>query len=317
LADEEESIPTAQPGDGMLEGLVLKAQSGNYFVKLPGEDSPLKCSLRGKLKKERQRIADLAAAGDRVRLVRLDEGSGVIEEILPRRTKLSRTLARGGLTLEQVIAANIDQVVVVTSVSRPPFNPFVLDQFLVVAEAAELASVICMNKMDLADESSRAKLMLPLEVYRELGYEVLLTSAITCEGLEGLKNVIKDKVSVFFGQSGVGKSCLLNAIQPGLKLRVSTVSAKTGLGVHTTSVAELLPLQIGGYVCDTPGIRKLRFWGIEKEDLPFCFPEIEPWQEDCRFPDCSHRDEPDCAVRAAAEEGKISRSRYSNYLRMR
>lgn len=317
MANREESIPTPESSNDILEGRVLRAQSGNYFVKLPGEDNPLKCSLRGRLKKDRQRITDLAAAGDCVQLVRVDEHTGVIEEILPRGSKLSRTLVRGTLTLEQVIAANIDQVVVVTSIQEPPFNHFMLDQFLVVAESAELDAVICLNKMDLMDEKSQAELMPKIEVYKEIGYQVILTSATTREGLEGLKEVIRDKISVFFGQSGVGKSCLLNAIQPGLKLRVSEVSAKTGLGTHTTSVAELLPLHMGGYVCDTPGIRRLRFWGIKKGELPFCFPEMQPLLQKCHYPNCSHGEEPGCAVRAAVEEGEFSKFRYKSYLRMR
>ena len=249
-------------------------------------------------------------------LTRIDEHRGVIEEILPRHSQLSRKQVRGRLALEQVIAANIDQVLAVTSTEAPPFNPFMLDQFLVIAEAADLTALICLNKIDLVTGEEEQDIRFWLRFRQQVGYPVLFTSAIEGTGLEELKQVLGDKTSVLFGQSGVGKSTLLNALQPGLKLRVKPVSARSGLGVHTTSTAELLPLDMGGYVCDTPGIRKLRFWGIEKTDLMHYFPEMDAYLDECRYPDCLHRSEPNCAVRDAVNEGNISASRYQSYLHM-
>jgi len=302
----------------LISGLITKAQSG--FFQVHTERGDFTCHLRGKLKQQRRGTA-LAAIGDRVEISLQEEG-GMIETVAPRVRVLSRQApGRGGRGsqrqdpgAEQVLVANPDQVVLVFACAQPTPHLRMLDRFLVVAEVNTLPAIICANKTDLVTPLAARDLF---ELYRGLGYKVVYTSAATGQGVEELRHLLQDKVSVLSGPSGVGKSSLLNALQPGLGLQARAVSEATFKGRHTTVYSELLPLAGGGYVADTPGIRSLGLWDVEPEELDGYFVEIKPLVGSCEFGDCTHLSEPGCAVRQAVENGQIAPSRYDSYRRLR
>jgi ribosome biogenesis GTPase len=243
----------------------------------------------------------------------LDDQFALVDEVLPRRTELARGAA-GGVKLKQVIAANLDQLVAVFAYQQPAPSAARLDRLLLIAEQAGIAPLIVVNKADLAGDPRDAAAT--FDLYRQLGYAVLLTSAVTGQGLEELRARLIGRISAFVGASGVGKSTLLNALQPGLRLRAAEVS-KTGKGRHTTTAADLLPLTGGGYLADTPGLKEIALWGVTADDLAELFPEFRPHLGQCRFARCTHRGEPDCAIRAAVDAGEIAPSRYDSYLKIR
>lgn len=302
-----------------MDGLVIKAQSGFFTVQPDGGGEPIVCRVRGRLKQERQR-SDIVAVGDRVSISLNPDGSGAIETVEERRSALSRTRTaphdqRNLQTdVEQVLVANPDQVVFVFSVASPAFSPRKLDRFLVVAEMNRLPAIICANKVDLV-EPDEARAM--FGIYEAIGYPVLYTSVVTGEGVDALREALRGKLSVLAGSSGVGKSSLLNAVQEGLGLRVKKVSETTGKGLHTTRHTELIPLDIGGYVADTPGIRGLALFNLEPTEVDAYYREIGPLVELCQFSDCTHTHEPNCAVLAAVADGRVSAERYDSYLRLR
>jgi ribosome biogenesis GTPase len=235
--------------------------------------------------------------------------------VLPRETQLSRL--RPGpqrIPIEHVIVANPDQVVFIFAVREPAPNLRMLDRLLVIAENCELPAILCVNKMDLAHDEGEAQEL--LGIYEKIGYEVLYTSAMSGLGLERLRERLTGKLSVLSGPSGVGKSSLLNAIQPELGLAVREISEATGKGRHTTVGVRLWPLQAGGYVADTPGLREAGLWDIEPEELAWHFVEMRPYLSDCRFSSCIHTHEPGCAVKAAVAKGVISAERYESYCRL-
>ncbi len=299
-------------------GRVIRARTGFYDVQ-HGE-LVLRCTLRGTLKKKhrsetgRRLYADPVAVGDQVMFSQIDHEEGVIEEILPRKTKFSRQYAGKHEDIEQIIVANSDQVVVVVSTQMPPLNFRTLDRFLILAEAGEMDAVICLNKMDLVDSTQRDELTLIFNNYEELGYKALYTSINYPKSIDSLTNVLKDKFSVIVGPSGVGKSSILNAIQPSLELRIGEVGEKTRKGRHTTTLVELFSLDIGGEVADTPGIREVGLWGIDRENLELYFPEMEPFLGTCKYNDCAHVKETDCGIQSAVESGEINPERYRSYV---
>lgn len=297
--------------------MVIKAQSGFFTVKT-SDGRLVVCQIPGRLKQEKQDTA-LVAAGDRVTISIYSDGSGLIESVAERTSVLSRARPapdkRSILSdQEQVLVANPDQVILVFSIRRPRPSLRKLDRFLVVTEMNELPAVVCVNKVDLVDPGSAQEVF---GLYEAIGYPVLYTSAKTGKGLEELKALLQGKISVLAGSSGVGKSSLLNAIQPELGLQVREVSQATEKGLHTTRHVELVPLDMGGYVADTPGIRSLALFDIEPDELDGYFREIAPFVAECQFSDCTHRHEPQCAVRAAVTDGRISAERYDSYLRLR
>ncbi len=294
----------------LKEGLIVKAQSG-FFTVETGEGLFI-CRLRGKLKRGRAR-GDLAALGDRVRITRLADGSGAIEEVLPRQRAIIRLDPRPQGVYQQVLLANPDQALFVFACAEPQPHLRMLDRFLVVAEKQRLPALIVANKTDLVGPE-RAREIFGL--YALPGYRVLYTSVATGEGLEEFEAVLKDKISALAGPSGAGKSSLLNAIQPGLGLGVHVLSA-ANKGHHTTVVRQLFPLEGGGYVADTPGWKSLALWDTQPEELDAYFPEIAPLVAQCQFNDCTHTHEPGCAVRAAVEAGMLHPERYTSYIRMR
>jgi ribosome biogenesis GTPase len=295
-----------------VAGLVVRARSGFYTVATDDGDR-LEARIRGRMKKERQ-SSDLAVIGDRVSLERLDDGTAVIEAVEPRRTRFSRRQpGPRGSWREDVMVANPDLVAIVFACDRPPPNPRLIDRFLVVAEYEELPVVIVANKVDLvAAERARAV----FGPYDGIGYEVIHTSATDGTGLERLADRLTAGISIVTGPSGVGKSTLLNAIEPGLRLETGDVSEALHKGRHTTTHAELHPMRAGGYVADTPGIRELGLWEIPGTELAWCFPEFRDHLAGCAFNDCTHLHEPRCSLRAAVQAGTVSEARYDSYRRM-
>jgi ribosome biogenesis GTPase / thiamine phosphate phosphatase len=298
-------------GSGQHPGLVRTAMGGVYEVELyPGDAAGgvVEASLRGRLKQE-QRTGDAVVVGDRVRVLRHDDGGHTIEAVEERTTELARRApGRSGRHRAKVVVANVDQLVAVFAVTHPEPRLRMLDRFLVLAEANGLDGAIIANKVDL--DGDRA----PFRVYEEVGYPVLYTSAATGAGVDGVRTLLRDRVSVLTGPSGAGKSSLLNAMQPGLSLRVGEVSDAVGKGRHTTVSSVLIPLEGGGYVADTPGLRELGLWGVEPEALDACFPEMRPYLGGCQFRSCTHTHEPGCAVREAVESGEVSTERYESYV---
>jgi ribosome biogenesis GTPase len=258
------------------------------------------------------------AIGDRVRYVEAGDGTGMITEILPRASKLSRPApVPGQRVFEQVIVSNADLILPVFSVANPTPKWGLLDRYLVSAETADLPSLIVINKLDLADKNPSFEE--EIEVYRRIGYPVLLVSAVTGEGVAELKQALQGKQSVLVGKSGVGKTSLLNAIQPGLGLRVKAVSrGELGKGRHTTTYFEMFELDFGGRLVDTPGIREFGLWDIAAEELAYLFPEMAGFVGQCKFGlSCRHDQEPGCAIRKAVMAGMISPYRYQSYMNLR
>jgi ribosome biogenesis GTPase len=292
-------------------GLVVYAHAGRYEVEAGSQR--VICILRGRLKREK-RFTDLLVAGDRVRWRLTSPGRGIIEEILPRDTQLSRPRP-GSPGSEDLIVANPDQAVFVFSVRQPEPNLRLLDRFLVAAEVNELPAVICANKVDLLDADEDTGELFGL--YEAIGYPVIYTSAIGGQGVEALRDRLRGRLSVLTGPSGTGKTSLLNAIQPELGLATRQISHATGKGRHTTVTVRLFPLDTSGYVADTPGLREMGLWQIEPNELDWLFPEMRPFLGKCRFSSCTHLHEPSCAVQAAVEAGAVSEARYDSYCRLR
>jgi ribosome biogenesis GTPase len=272
------------------------------------------CTVRRMLRSRRIAERHPVTVGDRVHfeIVTSREGrqtEGVIEEVMPRRSELKRVAGRRTHT----IAANVDQVIIVSSADLPPPKPHLIDRYMVSALAGGMTPVVCMNKIDLDGDGFAAAI---LKRYAALGYRTLKTSALSAVGLEELGDVIRGKASVIAGQSGVGKSALLNALQPGLALRVGEVSAETSKGRHTTTTAQLLKLEIGGYVVDTPGIRSFDIDAVARAEIEAHFVEFVELVPHCKFPDCTHIHESDCAVKAALEKGAVHPERYESYVRL-
>jgi ribosome biogenesis GTPase len=294
-------------------GIVLRTQGGVYQVETSA--GVREAVLRGRVKQE-ARVGDRVVVGDRVDLERGEEEEGAtwtIERVQDRHSALVRR-APGKAKRAKVIAANIDQVVIVFAVAKPAPHLRMLDRFLVLCESTDLEPLIIANKVDLTDESAARR---SFGIYERIGYPVLYTSVKTERGVEALRESLRGRISALTGPSGVGKSSLLNAIQPGLALRVASVSEAVGKGRHTTVTAELIPLDDGGYVADTPGLRELGLWDVPQQELDHYFPEFEPYLGSCRYGNsCSHSHEPVCAVRDAVDEGEIAPERYASYLKM-
>jgi ribosome biogenesis GTPase len=315
----------------MRQGTVVRKGQGFYDVDADGRR--VTCELSSKLRKDlvystadessiRRRVVAVAeikavdpvAIGDRVRFVDASNGAGLVVEVLPRANKLVRRAA-GPKPLEQVIVANVDQIVPVFAATFPDPIWELLDRYLAASESQEVPALICISKVDLADQGALAE---AVREYEQIGYRVVLTSARTGVGIDELRQALRGRLSVLMGKSGVGKTSLLNAIEPGLGQRVSEVSQVTGKGKHTTTHLELFALTTGGAIVDTPGMREFGLWGVDGADLAVTFPELRPFLGSCRFgTGCQHESEPGCAVKAAVESGAISRRRFESYRRLR
>jgi ribosome biogenesis GTPase / thiamine phosphate phosphatase len=321
-------------------GTVFKVTTGNYVVYT--NNRMLSCTLASGLNKKTGKVTagsktkkdrkagtprkegGYLVVGDRVHLAEGANGAGRITEVQPRRNQLSRRAAvpmPGAYAHEQVIAANVDQVVPVFAATNPAPKWNMLDRYLALAESHDLPALIVINKLDLAQDTQERPdemLLSVVEEYRQLGYTVVLTSAVTGYGLAELRQKLNSGLSVLLGKSGVGKSALLNALQPGLGLRVREVSQATGKGKHTTTLAEIFPLDSGGAIIDTPGVREFGLWDMHGEELAYFYREMAPLVGACRFGiGCQHDEEPGCAIRRAVAAGRISPRRYKSYLRLK
>lgn len=294
-----------------ISGLIVRAQSG-FFTVQSGSGTYV-CQLRGQLKKG-PRLGDLAALGDRVEISIQEDGTGMIESVLPRGPAITRLDPRPQGIYRQVILANPDEAVFVFACTHPAPSLRMLDRFLVIAEKERIPAVIVANKVDLVGlEQARGI----FGHYAQLGYAIIYTSVKENLGLDELRSQLSGKLSGLAGPSGVGKSSLLNAIQPGLGQAVREVSESLHKGRHTTVVRQLFPLDGGGYVADTPGLRSVALWDTRPEELDAYFPELAPLVAECQFSDCTHLNEPGCAVLAAVELGTVHPARYDSYLRLR
>lgn len=306
-----------QQKEEQFRGRVLSINPQGIIVQYEGGTAI--CSLRGLLKKDKSQFKNLVVVGDFVQFSKQASGEGLISSIEPRKTVLSRAdnLSR---RKEQLIAANIDQVLITVSVVKPALKPFLVDRYIIATRKGGMQPIIVINKMDLLDDESQEEQLrlqeaeLLEEFLRAYSAEetVIAVSASTGQGIDELREVMRDKASVFSGQSGVGKSSLINTMT-GLDLRVGQIVGKTQKGSHTTTTTNLLPLPFGGWCIDTPGIKSFGVWDLKKEDVLPYFAEIHAGGEHCKYPNCSHMNEPGCAVLKAVENGEISWLRYQSY----
>lgn len=332
----------------MLTGMVLNGAHGIYEVHT--ENGVLRCTLRGKLKKafaqsqaaravakanprydkllqqprakhpEKREAASQAqpsrlSVGDYVKLRQIDATTGMIEEILPRQSELSRrdSGSNDKKVLQQTLLANLDQVVLVFASAQPDPHFAMLDRYLAICESAEVHAVVCLNKADL---THAAYVDRAAELYARLDYPVIWTSIITEQGIEYLRGLLKDHMTLFTGPSGVGKSSLVNALEPGMAIKTGLISSATGKGKHTTTGSQLYPLTGGGWLADSAGIRALAAWNIAPEDLASCFIEFRPYLGECVYSDCQHIDEEGCAILQAMADGLIDERRHRSYGRI-
>jgi ribosome biogenesis GTPase len=297
---------------GEITGTITRLQSGFYSVHTP--EGVFTCQLRGRLKQKRQNET-IAAVGDRVVISPADNNTGSIEEILPREKEFFRLAPTARGDFKQVFLANPDQVCLVFACDHPAPSFRMLDRFLVITEKQQIPVLIIANKMDLVGRIAATALF---SVYIRLGYEVLFTSATDAIGIDELRAKLIGKVTAFSGPSGVGKSSLLNLVQPGLGLGIGGLKDSTAhKGKHTTVVRELFELDGGGFVADMPGLRSLSLWDTEPEELDAYFPELRDLVSECQFSNCSHVSEPGCAVKMALSNGSVDRERYESYIRLR
>jgi len=295
--------------------VVQESAGGTYRVLLP-PDETVDAMLRGRVKRTR-RTGDRIVAGDRVRVEPTGEDGAVIEEVAPRDSQIVRR-GRGGRA--RVVAANVDRMVAVVAAAAPPVSVDAVDRLLVIGESDELEVALVVNKVDLlGDDPARRAAVLDelVPLYHSLGYRVLPVSAVTREGIDDVAALICRGVSALVGPSGVGKSSLLNAVEPGLDLRIGELSRRIERGRHTTVTSRLIPLACGVVVADTPGFGEVGVWGVEPGEVAACFPEIRSRAGACRFTDCAHLEEPGCAVQEAVEDGVIAASRYESYRALR
>jgi ribosome biogenesis GTPase len=286
---------------------VLQTGGGTYRVRAGGRE--FDCSLRGRLKLDE---GGSVAVGDRVEVEELEDGSCRIVEVLPRRSALIRRAV--SRRKNQVMAANVDQVAAVISAARPEPDLYMLDRLLAVAEFDELDAFVVFNKTDELDSEAAEPLPSEIAAYETIGYDVLPTSATGGTGIETLRERLAGRVTVLAGASGVGKSSLLNALFPGLDLRVGDVGDRSGRGRHTTTSARLIPIDDDTFIADTPGIQHFVPAELEPATLEYAFREFRPWLGGCRFANCRHREEPGCAILDAVESGDILPRRHASYV---
>jgi ribosome biogenesis GTPase len=289
-------------------GMVIEVSSSLCRVQIDGRT--LMCGIRGSLSAENTGYTNVVAVGDQVEIIQEGTEQGIVEAVLPRHSALARP-DPFYTHLRQVIVANADQLLIVASWRDPSFWPELVDRYLIAAERSNLRPVLCINKIDLADDITDCHSA--LQPYRDVGYQVIMTSALEGQGIEQLQDHLAGQTTVLAGLSGVGKSSLLNAVDESLQLRTKTISDRSHAGRHTTTQVNLFRLQVGGYVVDTPGIREFGLSGLRQGELIRFYPEISDADGHCRFQDCSHTHEPGCAVKDAVRRGKLSKTRYDSY----
>lgn len=297
----------------MEKGIVIKSTGSWYSVKRTNGET-IEARIRGKLRTKGLRTTNPVAVGDIVSLEK-NENNFVITEIEERRNYIIRKSTN--LSKEaHIIASNVDQALLIATINHPVTSAVFIDRILATTEAYNIPAILVFNKSDLYDNTDREKLTELVKIYSEIGYRCLQVSAVTGQNITELRELLKDKVTVLSGMSGVGKSTLINCIEPQLQLKTASISDSHDTGKHTTTFAEMFPLSEGGYIVDTPGVRSFGIIDMEKEEISHFFPEIFRLSEHCRFYNCTHIHEPGCAVIEAVQNGKISESRYWSYLSM-
>ncbi len=299
----------------MQEGTVVKTTGSWYSVMLDRGET-LQCRMPGRFKLDGKSLTNPVAVGDRV-IVNIDEAhdDAMITDIQPRRNYVVRQSPRQKHDLH-LIASNIDQAFIITTLVQPRLKQGFIDRCLMMTEPHDIPAWIVFHKADIYEDDDLALYEGLKEIYTSIGYGVLLTSAVTGLGMDVMRSLLKDKITLLCGQSGVGKSTMVNVIQPQLDLKVTDLSEYTGKGQHTTTFAEMYPLDFGGFIIDMPGIKTLSFNNLEPMDVAHNFREFFALSSECKYPNCLHRSEPACAVRAALETGEVSELRYMNYLKI-
>jgi len=298
-----------------LEGTVTRSTGSWYNVRVNEKTIPSR--VRGKFRLTRQDVTNPVAVGDQVTVrVNEEDGTGFITEIHDRTNKLSRRAAGHRPGEEHIMVANVDRVWIMQAVQRPRFNAAFLDRLLVAAAVQDIPAGLLLNKMDLLTPELRPDVMNLHLRYADLGYPVLPTSVPHQYGLDQVARAFQDQTNVITGPSGSGKSSLLNALDPNIDVKTAEVSKSTDKGTHTTTHAELHTLSKGGYVVDTPGIREFGVRDIHPKDLAHFFPDLVPYVNTCKFPDCTHDHEPGCAIKHAVDKAFIHPARYKSYLRI-
>ncbi|MGI6137764.1 MAG: ribosome small subunit-dependent GTPase A [Candidatus Hydrogenedentales bacterium] len=311
-ADVEDPLPTDVPPNAVVVShsrkwaFVKKTDADPH--RQPSADDTLLCKIDERLVEEEE---SLLAPGDRV-FVELEGEDHVVRAIAPRQTSLAKCAGKHGRLERQIIAANVDVLVIVAAATSPPFRPGLVDRFLVVAQQGGVEPVLCLNKIDLVEEEPPE-----MRFYRELGIGICRTSCVTGEGIAALRDKLTGKTSVLAGHSGVGKSSILNTMDPELKILTQSLSEATRRGRHTTTLSVLYELHDDIHIIDTPGLRALGLWNIEPEEIAFYFPEIAATSMSCKFRNCTHIHEIECAVKEAVEAGSLPRARYESYCRLR
>ena len=296
------------------QGIVIKSTGSWYEVKLSDGDI-IQARILGKFRLDGKKLTNPVAVGDEVMISMENDGTALIQKILPRKNYVVRQSPRKKHFLH-LLASNIDQALLIATIIQPDLKPGFIDRFLLMTEPYDIPVIIVLNKSDLWDDMNRETFGILKMIYENIGYKVLATSAIDAEGISELKDLLRDKTTLIAGQSGVGKSTLANAIQPKLGLRTTELSDYTGKGQHTTTFAEMFDLDFGGHIIDTPGIKTLSFNNLEVMDVAHNFREFFQLSEKCKFGDCTHRNEPNCAVKEAMETLDVSPLRYENYLQI-
>ena len=297
-----------------MRGLVIK-NTGSWYTVLTDEGNTVECKIKGNFRLKGIRSTNPVAVGDRVGILLNQEGTAFIHEIDDRRNYIVRkspNLSRAC----HIIAANVDQAFLLVTVNYPETSTTFIDRFLASAEAYRIPVVLVFNKNDLLNDDERRLQQMMVDLYEYVGYECRIISAATGEGLDDLRDALRDRITLFSGNSGVGKSTLLNQLIPGVQLRTAAISTAHNTGMHTTTFSEMLRLPFGGWAIDTPGIKGFGTFDMEPEEISGYFKEIFRFSKDCRFSNCTHTHEPGCAVREAVENHLIAQSRYNSYVSM-
>lgn len=297
-----------------MNGLVIK-NTGSWYSVLTEEGTVIESKIKGNFRLKGIRSTNPVAVGDRVSITVNKEGTAFITEILDRRNYIIRKSPNLSKQ-SHIIAANVDQVLLIVTVNYPETSTTFIDRFLASAEAYRVPVVLVFNKTDLLDDDERRYQEMMVNLYETIGYKCLQISATLPDTLSSMESLLKDKITLFSGNSGVGKSTLLNQLIPGVNLKTAEISDAHNTGMHTTTFSEMLRLPFGGWAIDTPGIKGFGTFDMEPEEICGYFKEIFRFSKDCKFANCTHTHEPNCAVRKAVEEHYISESRYNSYLSM-
>ena len=297
-----------------MQGLVIK-NTGSWYTVRTDDAQNVDCKIKGNFRLKGIRSTNPVAVGDRVEIVRNQEGTAFITAICDRRNYIIRK-SQNLSKQSHIIAANVDQAFLIVTVNYPQTSTIFIDRFLATAEAYSVPTVLVFNKTDILSDEERHYQEMMMTLYRTIGYECVAVSATTGLGMDSIQPMLTDKITLLSGNSGVGKSTFINHILPGANLRTSSISDAHNTGMHTTTFSEMLPLPEGGWIIDTPGIKGFGTFDIEPEELTSYFKDIFHFSKDCRFNNCTHTHEPGCAVLKAVEEHYIAASRYQSYLSM-